>query len=55
MKKNTASKARPSEAVVEYDFSKGVTGKYAARYWESVAPAKKKRPKKKTARTARTT
>jgi hypothetical protein len=48
MKKKTAPKAaRRDEAVVEYDFSKGVRGKYAAKYWESVAQGKlKRRPKK---------
>jgi hypothetical protein len=34
---------------MEYDFSKGVTGKYAVRYWESAAPAKVKHPGKKPA------
>ena len=48
MKKKTRPKTeRPSDDVVEYDFSKGVRGKYAAKYWESVAQGKlKRRPKK---------
>lgn len=49
MKRKTARKAtRPAEPAVEYDFSKGVTGKYV-RYWESAAQAKRKRPSKKPA------
>ncbi len=36
MKKNTATTPLPPEAIVEYDFSKGVRGKYYERYWESV-------------------
>jgi hypothetical protein len=50
MKRKTARKAaRPAEPAVEYDFSKGVIGKYAVRYWESAAQAKTKRPSKKPA------
>jgi hypothetical protein len=40
MKRKIARKAtRPAEPAMEYDFSKGVTGKYALRYWESEARA----------------
>ena len=47
MKQKTTRKPEPSrEPIVEYDFSKGVVGKYAARYWESVALGKVKRPAK---------
>jgi len=50
MKRKTARKpTRTAEPIVEYDFSKGVVGKYAARYWESVAQGKVKRPRKKPA------
>jgi hypothetical protein len=53
MKRKTARKtSRPAAQAapaVEYDFSRGVTGKYAARYWKSVAEAKLKRPRKKPA------
>lgn len=38
-----------AEPMPETDFSKGVVGKYAARYWESAAQGKIKRPRKKPA------
>jgi hypothetical protein len=44
MKRKTTRKAiRRTERSAEYDFSKGVVGKYAARYWESAAQSKSKR------------
>ena len=50
MKRKTARKTTsPAKPPAEYDFSKGVTGKYAVRYWESVARAKMKRPSRKPA------
>jgi hypothetical protein len=49
MKKKPPRKPKEAEALVEYDFSKGVRGKYAAKYWESIAQAKPKRPPKKPA------
>jgi hypothetical protein len=49
MKKKTPPKPKEAEALVEYDFSKGVRGKYAAKYWESIAQSKLKRPPKKPA------
>jgi hypothetical protein len=48
-KKSTPKGAKESSAVVEYDFSKGVQGKYAAKYWDSAAQGKVKRPRKKPA------
>ena len=50
MKSKTARKAASkTERAVEYDFSKGVTGKYAARYWESAAQGTTKRARRKPA------
>ncbi len=45
MKKHTAPKPRQPEAIVEYDFSKSVRGKYYERYWESVRAGTIKEPR----------